>query len=78
MNTLDWVAWILVVVGALNWGLWGAFNYNLVEMLFGMGMIAKWVYILVGLGGVYFVWTAMSASDKATVKASKPAKKKKR
>lgn len=79
MNTLDWVAWILVVVGALNWGLVGAFNYNLVEMLFGMGVVAKWVYMLVGLGGVYFVWTAMSMSDKAEAKAtSKPSKKKRK
>lgn len=60
MSTLGWVAWVLVVVGALNWGLWGAFNYNLVETLFGMGMITRWVYILVGLSGLYFLWTAVS------------------
>ncbi|QQG42262.1 MAG: DUF378 domain-containing protein [Candidatus Woesebacteria bacterium] len=53
MNTLDYITWILVVVGAINWGLVGAFKYNLVEMVFGVGMITQWVYILVGLSGVY-------------------------
>lgn len=64
MNTLDWIAWVLVVVGAINWGLLGAFNYNIVEMLFGMGMITQWVYILVGLGGLYFLWTAFAKGGK--------------
>lgn len=56
MNTLDWIAWILVVVGALNWGLVGVFNYNLVEAIFGMGAFTQWVYIFVGLGGLYYLW----------------------
>jgi uncharacterized membrane protein YuzA (DUF378 family) len=63
MSTLDWVAWVLVVVGALNWGL-VAFNFNLVEMLFGTSMLTTWVYGLVGLAGLYFVWTAMNKSGK--------------
>lgn len=60
MNTLDWIAWILVVVGALNWGFVGAFKYNLVEMIFGMGTLANWVYILVGVSGLYFLWMALT------------------
>jgi uncharacterized membrane protein YuzA (DUF378 family) len=60
MNTLDWIAWVLVVVGALNWGLVGAFNYNLVEALLGFGMLTQWVYILVGVGGLYFLYQAFT------------------
>lgn len=60
MSTFGWIAWVLVVTGALNWGLVGAFNYNLVEMLFGVGMLAKWVYILVGVGGLYFLYLALA------------------
>jgi len=56
MNTLDYVTWILVVVGAFNWGLVGAFNYNLVGMIFGMGMITQWIYIFVGLSGLYVIY----------------------
>lgn len=60
MSTLDWIAWVLVVVGALNWGLMGAFGYNLVEAIFGMGVVTQWVYILVGLGGLWFIWAVFT------------------
>ena len=55
MSTLDTVAMVLVIVGALNWGLYGLLGMNLVESLLGMS-IAKFVYILVGLGGVAMLW----------------------
>lgn len=64
MNTWDWIAWILVVVGALNWGLVGIFGYNLVSAIFGVGMITQWIYILVGLGGLYFLWMAFTKKKK--------------
>ncbi len=47
------VAWWLVVIGALNWGL-TAVGFNLVSMIFGsMASLESLVYILVGLSGVY-------------------------
>jgi len=47
------VAWALVLVGALNWGLVGGFGYNLVNSLLGsMPTAEKVVYILVGLSAV--------------------------
>jgi uncharacterized membrane protein YuzA (DUF378 family) len=64
MNTIGWVAWLLVVVGAINWGLIGAFNYNLVAMVLGMGTIAQLVYILVGVSGLYLVWMAFTKKGK--------------
>lgn len=57
MSSLDTVAMLLVVVGALNWGLVGLTGTNLVESIFGMGtMLTKVVYILVGAGGVLVLW----------------------
>ena len=57
---MGWIALILVVVGAVNWGLVGAFNVNLVTMIFGdMSMIGRLVYILVGLAGIYMLVDAM-------------------
>jgi uncharacterized membrane protein YuzA (DUF378 family) len=55
MKTLDIIAAILLVVGGLNWGLWGAFEFDLVAALFGgnTAIIAKMVYSLVGLAAVY-------------------------
>lgn len=60
MSTIDWVAWVLVVVGAINWGLLGAANLNLVETVVGRGGLSQVVYILVGLGGLYMLWGAVS------------------
>ena len=55
MNVIDWVAYLLVVVGALNWGLVGALDFNLVTTLFGASIITKVVYILVGLSGLWML-----------------------
>jgi uncharacterized membrane protein YuzA (DUF378 family) len=44
----------LIIVGALNWGLVGFFNFNLVAWLFGeMSTISRIIYALVGLAGIY-------------------------
>ncbi len=54
MKALDVVAAVLVVVGALNWGLVGAARFDLVAAVFGAGSIlASLVYIVVGLSGLY-------------------------
>jgi len=58
MNWLDWVAFILVVIGAINWGLIGLFSWNLVEAIFGdMTTISRVIYTLVGVSAVYRVFT---------------------
>ena len=55
------VAFILVIVGGLNWLLVGLINFDLVMWLFvdilGMGILAKIVYILVGLAALYELMT---------------------
>jgi uncharacterized membrane protein YuzA (DUF378 family) len=56
LTVLDLVALILVIVGGLNWGLVGAFNFDLVAAIFGaMSTIARIVYILVGLSAIYSI-----------------------
>jgi uncharacterized membrane protein YuzA (DUF378 family) len=53
------VAWILVIIGALNWGLVGiggfaGGNWNVVNLVLGSWPMAEWiVYVLVGLAAVY-------------------------
>jgi uncharacterized membrane protein YuzA (DUF378 family) len=57
-NGIDWVAYVLVLIGALNWGLVGAFKFNLVEKIFGdMTVLARIIYVLVGLAALYLVVT---------------------
>lgn len=57
MTSLQMLSWVLITVGALNWGLVGLFNINLVEILLGTWpALVQIVYIVVGLSGVYSVW----------------------
>ena len=53
MKAINLIALALVIVGALNWGLVGAFNFDLVAAIFGqMSLLSKAVYVLVGISGV--------------------------
>ena len=60
MNTLHLLALILVIIGALNWGLVGLFQFDLVAALFGgqSSPLSRIVYILVGLSGVVVALTS--------------------
>ena len=59
INILDWVSIVLVIVGGLNWGLVGAFKFDLVATIFGdMSSLSRIVYVLVGLAAIYLIYTA--------------------
>lgn len=56
LNVLDWVFLVLLVVGGLNWGLIGLFDYNLVAEIFGANSaLSNLIYILVGASAAYVV-----------------------
>ncbi|WP_440951884.1 DUF378 domain-containing protein [Methanococcoides sp. FTZ1] len=58
-SALDWIAIALVVIGGLNWGLVGiSQDYNLVALIFGYSIIARIVYLLVGLSALYMIYFA--------------------
>lgn len=58
MKALHIIAFILVIVGGLNWGLVGLFDFNLVDFLFkSMPIVEKLVYILVGLSALVLIFT---------------------
>ena len=51
---LDCTTYVLMIIGALNWGLVGLFQFNLVAFLFGsMSLLTRIIYVLVGLSAVY-------------------------
>lgn len=53
MNTLYKIALVISIIGCINWGLVGIFNFNLVEYLFGdESTLTRIVYILVLLSGL--------------------------
>ena len=54
MKALNLITLVLVIVGGLNWGLVGAFDFNLVAALFGeASALSRIVYILVGLSALW-------------------------
>ena len=56
MSAVDKLAYLLVVIGGLNWGLVGFFKYNLVDELFGVESgISRVVYALVGLAALWML-----------------------
>ena len=67
MNWLDWVAFILVIIGALNWGLVGFFNWNLVGAILGdMSGASRVVYALVGLSALWVIYL-LAKGDKSSM-----------
>lgn len=57
LNTVDWIAMILIVIGGLNWGLVGIAGFDLVAAIFGdMSVLARIVYILVGISAIYTIF----------------------
>lgn len=53
-NWLDILSLSLIIIGAINWGLVGLFNLDLVALLFGtLSMISRIIYSIIGVAGVY-------------------------
>ena len=64
-GTIDLIALTLLVIGGLNWGLIGLFDYDLVAAIFGqMSTISRIIYSLVGLSAIYI---AIISTTKQTV-----------
>ncbi len=54
MKIIDKIALVLIIIGAINWGLIGFFNFDLVATIFGdMSVISRIVYALVGVSGLW-------------------------
>jgi len=56
MRILDKIALTLIIIGAINWGLIGFFEFNLVDAIFGAGSaFSRIIYALVGISGLYCI-----------------------
>ena len=56
MKWYDIIAFLLLVVGGINWGLVGVFRFNLVEFIVRITFLQTIVYGLVGIAGLYSVY----------------------
>lgn len=65
MNTIYKVALVIVIIGAINWGMVGIFNVNLVSLLFGPDtFLTNFVYALVGICGLIATGVLLKPLDK--------------
>jgi uncharacterized membrane protein YuzA (DUF378 family) len=56
LGPLGWIAFILLFIGGINWGLIGLFDYNLVAAIFGeTTLFTKIIYTLVGISAIYML-----------------------
>ncbi|SHJ60644.1 hypothetical protein SAMN02745248_00544 [Hathewaya proteolytica DSM 3090] len=56
MKVIDTIALLLVIIGAINWGLIGFFDYDLVSSIFGyMSIISRIIFSAVGICGLYCI-----------------------
>ena len=54
MKVVDKIALVLIIIGAINWGLLGPLKFNLVDTIFGsMSVISRIIYALVGISGIW-------------------------
>ena len=58
MKNIDFIALLLLVLGGLNWGLWGVFEFNLIDYVFSHLWIDRVLYFLIGVAAIYagFAW----------------------
>ena len=65
METLQKIALVITIIGAINWGLIGLFDYNLVAALFGEAtMVSRFIYALVGITGLINIGILFSHIEK--------------
>ena len=59
MDLVSKIVLILVIIGGLNWGLVGVFNFDVVSFLFGpMSVLSRTIYILIGLASVWALFSS--------------------
>lgn len=65
INVLKWTTLSLVLIGAINWGLIGAFNFDLVSSIFGeMSVMSRVIYSIVGLSAIgYLIFALMERNE---------------
>jgi uncharacterized membrane protein YuzA (DUF378 family) len=76
MNAIDWLSLALVIIGGLNWGLVGAFGFDLVAAIFGeMTIISRMIYVLVGLAALYMLYFATRVGSDTKADEAKTTRK---
>ncbi|WP_437761704.1 DUF378 domain-containing protein [Sorangium sp. So ce764] len=68
ISGLTWAAIVLVVIGAVNWGFVGLFEFDVVAALFGrLSALSRIIYVIVGLAGLYLLYAAVQLGKRDRV-----------
>ncbi len=61
METLQKTCLVIIIIGAINWGLIGLLDFNLVDTIFGVGsLLSRVIYTLVGICGIVNIGILLS------------------
>jgi uncharacterized membrane protein YuzA (DUF378 family) len=55
LSVLDWISVIIMIIGGLNWGCVGLFNFNVLTAIFGDGDFTRFLYVIVGLAALWSI-----------------------
>lgn len=65
MKDVDFAAGLITAIGAINWGLVGAFNLDLVKTILGTSdVLVQLAYIVVGVSGLYMLYKMLGKGKK--------------
>ena len=64
MNMIQKIALVFTIIGAINWGLIGLFNFNLVEAVFGEALLSAIIYMIVGIAGIINIMLLFTDLDR--------------
>ncbi|MDA3802877.1 MAG: DUF378 domain-containing protein [Patescibacteria group bacterium] len=69
IHPIEWFAFLLVIIGGLNWLLVGVFSFNLVSFFFGdMSVLSRIVYFLVGASSIFLIFSFPRSGKEKEVK----------
>lgn len=68
MKKLDYVVMAFLIFAGLNWGLWGLFEFNLVNYIIGQDWVSRVFYVILGFCGMYYVVGIKSIAERMSSK----------
>ena len=72
MKFINVIAQVLLIIGGLNWGLVGLFQFNLVDALFGAGEpLTRVIYIVVGIAAIWGIYLLKPVSEDKTAMSTR-------
>jgi len=64
MKKIETIVAILVILGAIDWGVIGLFDFDVIEFALGALLLDRLIYVLIGLAGVYQIVSWVKACHK--------------